>query len=66
LRALIEKLIEAGRRREGEQPMLIVADASYDVVRLACLLTDLPVLLVARVHADRVYVTRRGSIRSAR
>lgn len=37
LRTLIEKLIEAGRRREGEQPMLIVAVASYDVVRLACL-----------------------------
>lgn len=36
--------------------MLIVGDASYDVVRLACLLTDLPVRLVARVHADRVYV----------
>ncbi|WP_373034366.1 transposase [Streptomyces sp. NRRL B-2790] len=34
--------------------MLIVADAGYDAPRLACLLRDLPVQVLARMRSDRV------------
>ncbi|HXR68070.1 MAG TPA: NF041680 family putative transposase [Dermatophilaceae bacterium] len=55
LRAVIARLIHAGHWAEGDPRIMVVADAGYDVARLAYLLADLPVLMVARVRSDRVY-----------
>lgn len=55
LRAVIAKLIDVGRWVPGDPLVMVVADAGYDVARLAFLLADLPVLMVARVRCDRVY-----------
>lgn len=55
LRAVVARLIDAGHWAQGDPRILVVADAGYDVARLAYLLEDLPVLLVARVRSDRVY-----------
>ena len=54
LRGVIERLIAAGKWREGDPPILIVADAGYDITRLAFLLADLPVELLGRLRSDRV------------
>jgi DDE superfamily endonuclease len=54
LRHLVDRLIEAGHWREGDPDILIVADAGYDVARLAFVLADLPVQLLGRIRADRV------------
>lgn len=55
LRAVIARLIDAGHWVPGDQHILVVADAGYDGARLAYLLADLPVLMVARVRSDQVY-----------
>jgi hypothetical protein len=54
LRAVIERLTAAGHWREGDPDILIVADAGYDITRLAFVLADLPVELLARIRSDRV------------
>jgi hypothetical protein len=54
VREVITRLIEAGHWCEGDRPILVVFDAGYDVTRLACLLTDLPVELLGRLRSDRV------------
>jgi hypothetical protein len=54
LREVVERLIDAGHWSEGEVPILIVADAGYDLPRLAFLLADLPVQIVGRLRSDRV------------
>lgn len=54
IRAVVERLREAGQWNEGDQRILIVFDAGYDVTRLAFLLDDLPVELLARLRSDRV------------
>lgn len=58
LRAVVARLIDAGHWNPGDPRILIVADAGYDVARLAHLLAELPVIVVARVRADRVYYHR--------
>jgi hypothetical protein len=55
LREVVGSLIETGAWNAGDPDILIVADAGYDAARLAYLLSDLPVLLAARVRSDRVY-----------
>lgn len=55
LRDLIGRLRKAGHWRPGDLPILIVFDAGYDVTRLAWLLADLPVELLGRLRADRVF-----------
>lgn len=55
LRDVIGALIAARQWSAGDPQILVVADAGYDVARLAYLLADLPVLMVARVRSDRVY-----------
>lgn len=64
LRAVFENLTRAGHHRASDPDILVVMDAGYDVARLAFLLDDLPVTLVARVRSDRVFHapagTRRG------
>jgi hypothetical protein len=54
VRDVVTRLIGAGHWLPGDQPVLVVFDAGYDVTRLACLLTDLPVDLLGRLRSDRV------------
>ncbi|MFJ1936845.1 transposase [Kitasatospora sp. NPDC088160] len=54
LRYLVGRLIAAGQWSPDDPPMLIVADAGYDVMRLAWLLRDLPVEILGRLRSDRV------------
>lgn len=54
LRQVIERLLDAGQWKPGDPQILIVADAGYDVTRLAFLLADLPVELLGRIRSDRV------------
>ncbi|MGW9069768.1 NF041680 family putative transposase [Streptomyces yangpuensis] len=54
LRELIERLITAGQWQVGDPEVLVVADAGYDAPRLAHLLRDLPVQVLARMRSDRV------------
>jgi hypothetical protein len=54
LRAVVGRLIAAGQWCEGDPDILIVADAGYDITRLAHVLADLPVELLGRLRSDRV------------
>ncbi|MET8965211.1 NF041680 family putative transposase [Streptomyces sp. NPDC004074] len=54
LRDLVERLVAAGQWNPGDPSVLIVADAGYDVMRLAYLLRDLPVEILGRLRSDRV------------
>ncbi|MFC8015763.1 transposase, partial [Streptomyces cinereoruber] len=54
LRDLVERLITAGQWKSGDLDILIIADAGYDAPRLAFLLKDLPVQVLARMRSDRV------------
>jgi hypothetical protein len=54
LREVVDRLAAAGQWRVGDLPILIVADAGYDITRLAHVLADLPVELLGRLRSDRV------------
>ena len=54
LRALICRLMATGQHRPGDDDVLVVVDAGYDVARLAVLLADLPLQLLGRLRSDRV------------
>ncbi len=54
LRAVLDRLVAAGHWQPSDPNILIVADAGYDITRLAYLLADLPVDLVGRLRCDRV------------
>ncbi|MFB7380373.1 NF041680 family putative transposase [Kitasatospora purpeofusca] len=54
LRDLVERLVAAGQWSPGDPSVSIVADAGYDVMRLAYLLRDLPVEILGRLRSDRV------------
>jgi len=55
IRAIIDQLRALGQWHAGDPPILVVADAGYDVIRLTFLLADLPVQLLARIRSDRVF-----------
>jgi hypothetical protein len=55
LREVMGRLAAAGHWKPGNPAVLIAMDAGYNVTRLAHLLADLPVTLVARVRSDRVF-----------
>jgi hypothetical protein len=55
LRQVVLRLIEAGQWRNGDPAIVIAADCGYSGSRLAWLLADLPVTVVVRVRADRVF-----------
>ena len=55
LREVAGRLIGAGHWVPGDPEMLIAVDSGYNAARLAHLLADLPVLVVARVRASRVF-----------
>ena len=54
VRDVITRLVTAGHWREGDRPILVIFDAGYDPMRLACRLADLPVEVVGRLRSDRV------------
>ena len=54
VRGVVTRLIEAGHQSEGDPPILIIFDAGYDPMRLACSLADLPVEILGRLRSDRV------------
>jgi hypothetical protein len=54
LRDVVARLMTAGQWRPGDPDILVVADAGYDGPRLAWLLRDLPVQVLARMRSDRV------------
>lgn len=54
LREVVGRLVAAGQWREGDPEILVVTDAGYDGPRLAWLLGDLPVQVLARMRSDRV------------
>ncbi|PWK75045.1 DDE superfamily endonuclease [Streptomyces sp. CG 926] len=54
LRELVERLITAGQWWTGDPEVLVIADAGYDAPRLAHILRDLPVKVLARMRSDRV------------
>jgi DDE superfamily endonuclease len=55
LREVVMRLVAAGRWNDGDPAIVIAMDSGYNVTRLAWLLDGLPVVLVARVRADRVF-----------
>jgi len=55
LRRVVELLIAAGHWTPGDPDILIVADAGYDIPRLAFVLADLPVTVLGRLRSDRVF-----------
>lgn len=54
LREVVGRIIDAGHWRSGDPHILIVADAGYDLARLAFVLADLPIEVVGRIRSDRV------------
>ena len=65
LRDVVGRLIAAGHWKPGDPPIIVAGDAGYNPARLAWLLADLPVTVVARVRCDRVWY-RRAPARAAR
>ncbi|WP_414990675.1 NF041680 family putative transposase [Aeromicrobium sp.] len=55
LRTVVENLRAAGHHQAGDPDILVVADAGYDLPRLAWLLAGLPVEVLGRVRSNRVY-----------
>lgn len=55
VRAVVDRLRLAGQWTEADQPILVVFDAGYDIVRLAWLLADAPVIVVGRLSSNRVF-----------
>lgn len=54
VRDVITRLAEAGHWRDGDPDILVIFDAGYDLTRLACLLADLPAVVLGRLRSDRV------------
>jgi hypothetical protein len=63
LRGVVEALTRAGHHLPDDPEIVVVMDAGYDVVRLAWLLDDLPVVLIGRVRSDRVFHAPAGARR---
>jgi hypothetical protein len=55
VRQVVDRLCQAGQWAEGDPPVVVVFDAGYDVVRLAWLLADVPVIVVGRLASSRVF-----------
>jgi hypothetical protein len=54
VRDVVTRLIAAAHWREGDPAILVIFDAGYDPMRLACRLADLPVEVLGRLRSDRV------------
>jgi hypothetical protein len=55
LRDAVTRLVTAGHWQPGDADIWVVMDAGYDASRLAHLLQDLPVRVLARLRSDRVF-----------
>ena len=55
LREVAGRLEQAGHWHPGDPDIVVVLDAGYDVIRLAWLLADLPLVLCARLRCTRVF-----------
>jgi DDE superfamily endonuclease len=55
LREVAGRLAEAGHWAPGDPDIVVAVDSGYNAARLAHLLAGLPVLVVARVRANRVF-----------
>jgi hypothetical protein len=55
VREVVGRLRAAGQWKEADPLILVVFDAGYDIVRLAWLLRDVPVVVAGRVKSDRVF-----------
>lgn len=55
LREVVTALIAAGHWAEGDPEIVVVADAGYNLTRLAWLLAGLPVLVAGRVRSNRIF-----------
>jgi hypothetical protein len=55
LREVAGRLARAGAWRPGDRDIIVVLDCGYDVIRLAWLLADLPLVLCARLRSNRVF-----------
>jgi DDE superfamily endonuclease len=55
LRGVVTRLVSLGRWKPGDPPVIIAMDSACHATRLAHLLRDLPVVVVARIRSDRVY-----------
>src|SRR2546430_9405075 len=53
VREVVSRLIAAGHWRDGDPPVLVIVDAGYDPMRLACQLAGLPVEVLGRLRSDR-------------
>ncbi|MEU2249086.1 transposase [Streptomyces sp. NPDC019224] len=60
IREVHARLTRSGHLDQDDPELLVVLDSGYDATRLAWLLADLPVELVARVRSDRVYYDDPG------
>jgi hypothetical protein len=54
VRDVVTRLITAGHWSKGDPAILVIFDAGYDPMRLACRLADLPVEVLGRLRSDRV------------
>ena len=55
VRQVVDRLRQAGQWAQGDPLILVVFDAGYDIVRLAWLLADVPVIVVGRLSSNRVF-----------
>ena len=55
LREVAGRLAAAGAWHPGDPDIIVVLDCGYDVIRLAWLLADLPLVLCARLRSSRVF-----------
>jgi hypothetical protein len=55
IREVMARLRQAGQWAPGDPPVLVVFDAGYDIVRLAWLLADIPVVVAGRLRSNRVF-----------
>lgn len=60
IREVMAGLINSGQYRTNDPEVLVVMDAGYDVARLAWLVKDLPVILIARLRSNRVFYAPAG------
>lgn len=63
IRDVAYRLVAAGQWRDGDPDMWFVLDAGYDAPRIAYLLRDLPVQILARMRSDRLLRRAAGEHR---
>ncbi len=57
LRTVVEGIIAAGHWKAGDQKILALFDAGYNVARISWLLADLPLEVIGHLRSDRVLRT---------